>query len=282
MRLLTSLLLLLAMPTLAQPANPLPGIDLKGLEPTEIAGLVELLQQGACPCNTQISLQACVAAKSCPEANGLAEFGVAKFREGLGLEQVQEAVIRKYLLDHTPKASFELKGVPFRGDPEGETIIVEYADFECPHCALMGGIIDTLLKARPKGLKVYFKQFPLGNHPQSDRSALASLAAHRQQKFWPMHDLLFANQGRITDASYSKFAAELGLNVKTFERDMKDPALTALVHRDQQEAIAGGLQGTPTLFINGQHYQEEKTPEAIEAYLKRLEKKLAKKKATKK
>jgi protein-disulfide isomerase len=277
MRLFIALMLsLLALPAMAQPTNPLPGVNVKGLDASEVAGLTELLKQGACPCNPQISLQACVVAKTCPEATALGDFGAGKFREGLGLEQVQEAVIRKYLLDHTPKANFDLRDVPFKGDPNGTIIIVEYADFECPHCALMSGIINSVLAKRPKGVKVHFKQFPLGMHPQSERAARATLAAHRQGRFWPMHDLIFGSQGRLTDGSYAKFATELGLNVKKFEQDLADPAIAALVQRDQQEAIAAGLQGTPTLFINGQQYQEEKTPEAIEAYLKRLEKKLGK------
>ncbi|MCB9522708.1 MAG: thioredoxin domain-containing protein [Myxococcales bacterium] len=274
MRFLLALLLLVPAPALAQPLNPLPGVDTKGLQPAELTALTELMNQGACPCTPKDSLLACIQQKSCPEATALADFGAAKFRDGLGAEQVQEAVVRKYLMDHTPTATFELGDTPFKGDPNAAITIVEFADFECPHCAHMAEVMRDFVK-KNKGLKLYFKQFPLGMHPQSEKAAVATLAAHRQGKFWPMHDLCFQNQGKLSDDSYAKFAGELGLNVTKFQADMADPALAQQVARDRQEAIAAGLQGTPTLYFNGRQYMEEKTAEALQDYLKRLRKKLA-------
>ncbi len=274
MRALLWLLLLAPFAAAAQPVQPLPGVQLKGLAPDEVAALTELMTQGACPCEPKKSLKECIQAKSCPEATALADYGAAKFRDGLGTEQVQEAVVRKYLMDHTPVAQFDLTNVPAKGDPNADIVIVEFADFECPHCALMRTVVDDLVKKHPKGLRVHFKQFPLGMHPQSDKAARATLAAHRQGKFWPMHDLCFQNQGKLTDGSYAKFAAELGLNAERFAKDMADPAIAQQVERDRQEAIAAGLQGTPTLFINGRQYMEEKTLEAIDDYLARLRVKL--------
>ena len=263
---------LVALPLFTTPAaaQALPGIDLQKLAPPDVAALTELMKQGACPCTPKLSLFDCIAAQSCPEANALASYGADKFREGLGAEQVQEAVIRKYLLDHTPAQSFELTDTPVKGDPQADIVVVEFADFECPHCAQMRDILADLLKKHPKGIKIYFKQFPIGVHPQSEKAARATLAAHKQGRFWPMHDLCFQNQGRLDDSSYGKFAAEIGLNLEKFKADMDSEAVGKQVQRDREEGMAAGLQGTPTLYVNGKLYHEDKTIEGLEDYFTRV------------
>jgi protein-disulfide isomerase len=251
-------------------AQGLTGVDLKKLAKPDVDALTELMKQGACPCAPKLSLLDCIGAASCPEATALASFGADKFREGLGAEQVQEAVIRKYLFDHTPAQSFELGDTPSKGDPNGDIVVVEFADFECPHCAQMGETMTELVKKHPKGIKLYFKQFPLGVHPQSEKAARATLAAHKQGRFWPMHDLCFQNQGRLDDTSYGKFAAELGLNLEKFQADMASEAVGRQVQRDREEGMAAGLQGTPTLYVNGKLYHEDKTIEGLESFFERV------------
>lgn len=251
-------------------AQGLPGVDLQKLAKPDVDALTELMKQGACPCAPKLSLLECITAASCPEATALAGFGADKFREGLGAEQVQEAVIRKYLFDHTPAQTFELADTPFKGDANGDIVVVEFADFECPHCAQLRDTMAELVKKHPKGIKLYFKQFPLGMHPQSEKAARATLAAHKQGRFWPMHDLCFQNQGRLEDGSYGKFAAELGLNLERFEADMASEAVGRQVQRDRDEGMAAGLQGTPTLYVNGKLYHEDKTMEGLVDFFERV------------
>ena len=114
-------------------AGPMPGVDLKELDQEDIASLSKLMTNGACPCNHKKSLLECIEAKSCPAATDLANFGADKIREGLGGNQVEEAVVKKYLSDHV-SYEFDLSNTPHKGPANAKIVMVEFADFQCPHC----------------------------------------------------------------------------------------------------------------------------------------------------
>lgn len=246
--------------------KPLPGVNLGDLDAAEIAALSTLMSEGACPCDTQKSLLECIDAKSCPAATELAGYGAEKLRDGLGVDEVRAAVVRKYLQDHV-KYTFDLSDTPRKGPADARIVIVEFADFECPFCAQVRGTLDVIAKKYPKDVVVYFKQFPLSHHVHSHAAARATLAAHRQGRFWPMHDMIFQNQGSLSPQRFVDFATELGIDVERFKKDMEDPAVFTQIERDRKEAAAANLSGTPTLYVNGRLYLDDKTPEAIEAYI---------------
>ena len=254
----------------ADPAGPnLPGIDLKGLEKDELEALGQLLQGGACPCNTKVSIAECVEQKSCEQATLLARFAVDRFKEGFGPEQVQQAVVKKYF-DEIMKFTFDLKDTPKKGATNGRVVIVEFADFECPHCALVSKILPEVIKAFPKDVTLYYKHFPLPSHTWAEQASRAAWAAGRQDKFWPMHDLIFANQSALDAAKFTAFAQELGLNLEKFKADMASTEASRSIERDKAEGVKAALTGTPSLYINGKFYYEDKTPEALKAYVEKL------------
>jgi len=129
--------------------------------------------------------------------------------------------------------------------------VVEISDFECPFCSRGGKVIGQIKKAYGDTVRVEFINLPLSFHRNARPAAIAALAAHRQGKFWPMHDKLFAGQKQLNDANYKKWAAELGLDAAKFAKDLADPAIAKMV--DQDTAIANGLgvRGTPGFFVNG-------------------------------
>ncbi len=88
-------------------------------------------------------------------------------------------------------------------------------------------------------------------HQFAAPAAVAAMAAHKQKKFWPYHDKLFANSGSLSEEKFQELAAELGLDKAQFEADRKDPALQALVNRDVQDGVKAEVHGVPSVFING-------------------------------
>ncbi|MEZ4468354.1 MAG: DsbA family protein [bacterium] len=80
---------------------------------------------------------------------------------------------------------------------------------------------------------------------------------HRQGRFWPMHDLIFQNQGSLGPQKFIDFATELGLNVDRFKVDMESKEIREQVLKDRQEGVDAGISATPTLFINGRMYLEQ-------------------------
>lgn len=115
--------------------------------------------------------------------------------------------------------------------------------------------LEQVLGAFPKQVKLVFKQYPLSFHTNAKPAALASLAAQRQGKFWPMHDIIFKNMTAMKDAQgnfrFTEFAKEIGLNVAKFEKDMKDPELEKIIAEDMKHGADAQVTGTPSLYING-------------------------------
>lgn len=108
-----------------------------------------------------------------------------------------------------------------------------------------------MLEQDPREVKVVFKNFPLSVHEFAAPAALAAMAVHKQGKFWPHHDMLFANSSGLSEKKLKKIAAEFKLNKAQFEADRKDPAVEAVVNRDVQHGLKAELPGVPSVFING-------------------------------
>lgn len=97
-----------------------------------------------------------------------------------------------------------------------------------------------------------FKHFPLDSiHPQARPAAIATLAAHRQGKFWAYHDLLFENAKQLGHKGLRDWARVAELDMDRFEKDLKDPALAQAVQRDVIDGKRAGVRGTPAVYLNG-------------------------------
>ena len=141
--------------------------------------------------------------------------------------------------------------VPSIGPDTAKVTIVEISDFQCPFCSRAFTTLEELRKEYPNDLRVVFINQPLPFHQNAKPAAIAALAAHKQGKFWPMYDKLFANQQQLSDENYKKWAGEIGLDAKKFEADLKDADIAKAVERDMAVANGLGVRGTPGFFING-------------------------------
>ncbi len=142
-------------------------------------------------------------------------------------------------------------GAPARGPAEALVTIVEFSDFQCPFCSRVGPTLAALREQYPSDVRIVYKHLPLSFHRNALPAAKASVAAQRQGKFWEMHDLLFASQKQLDEATFKAHAEALGLDLARFEADLNSPEVAALVAKDQAEARALGVSGTPGFFVNG-------------------------------
>jgi protein-disulfide isomerase len=130
--------------------------------------------------------------------------------------------------------------------PEDAPLIIEYADFECPYCAAMSARLSAA------ACRVVFRHFPVrSSHPRAWPAACAAEAAGLQGRFWEMHDLLFADQGRLEDPHLWQRAEKLELDLERFERDRRSPEVEARVKRDFRSGVRAGVVTTPTVFAEG-------------------------------
>jgi protein-disulfide isomerase len=161
---------------------------------------------------------------------------------------------------------------PSRGT--GKVVVVEFSDFQCPYCAKAHDALKAFLEQRGKEVTFVYKNFPLTQiHPQALPAARAAWAAGRQGQFWAYHDALFANQARLGEPLYGEIASNLKLNLARFDQDRKGPASLQAIQKDLDQVEGLGLQGTPTVVMDGQFLAGAVTAEVLEQQLGQLSRK---------
>jgi len=148
--------------------------------------------------------------------------------------------------------------------------LVEYGDYECPHCGHAYPIIKEIQQRLGDELRFVFRNFPLARiHPNAFAAAVATEAAALQGKFWEMHDLIFEHQRALDNDNILLLAASLGLDAEQFETDIHKQSLSDKVETDFESGIRSGVNGTPTFFINGKKYEGEWLGSQLLEYLQK-------------
>ncbi|MET8767227.1 Na+/H+ antiporter NhaA [Streptomyces sp. NPDC004658] len=142
-----------------------------------------------------------------------------------------------------------------RGPLDARITVVEYGDFECPHCGRAEPALREMLAGRDD-VRYVWRHLPLPDvHPHAQQAAEAAEAAGEQGKFWEMHDLLLRHQDQLTAADLVGYAERLGLDIDRFDRHMKAGRGLRHIEEDVTSAELSGAVGTPTFFVNGRrHY----------------------------
>lgn len=143
-------------------------------------------------------------------------------------------------------------GHPSLGPEDAPVTIVEFSDFECPHCAVAGKELHRLYLEFEGKIRIVFRQYPLWMiHKKAWKAAEASLCAAEQGKFWEMHNLLFEGQDKLDNEGLKEKAAQLGLDLGLFNNSLDSGKFSDAVELDLVEGSKAGVSGTPAFFING-------------------------------
>jgi len=143
-----------------------------------------------------------------------------------------------------------------RGDPDALVELVEFGDYECPHCGRAHAIVGSLRQSLGERLSVVYRHFPLTSvHPHAFLAAEAAEAAGAQGRFWEMHDLLLENQQNLEPGAIEEHAEGLGLRMEAFVSDLQSHRFDKRIHADLRSGALSGVNGTPTFFINGERHE---------------------------
>jgi protein-disulfide isomerase len=157
-----------------------------------------------------------------------------------------------------------------QGNPDAKVVLIEYSDFQCPACVHAYKLTEEIMDEFGGHIKFAFRHFPLTTiHDKAQLAAQAAEAAGLQGKFWEMYEMLFDYQTTwdrlsVNDAEnqFIGYASDIGLDQKQFIEDLHSKEVKEAVDIDFQSAIDGGLNATPTFFLNG----EKITPRNIEEF----------------
>lgn len=144
-----------------------------------------------------------------------------------------------------------------RGDA-GAPLVILYADFTCPHCAVAYSRLDGA------PVRLAFRHFALAaRHPRAVALACAAEAAGAQGRFWEMYDALFADPGRIDDPHLWERAQRLELDVQRFEAERRAPAIAERIREQVRGGLRAGVTTTPTLVHEGRLLPGPPSPQLL-------------------
>jgi len=157
------------------------------------------------------------------------------------------------------------------GPKDAPLTLVEYGDFQCPHCGRAYPIVKDVQRALGTKLRFVFRNFPLSQiHPEAEHAAEAAEAASAQGAFWQMHDRLFERQFALDDDHLLEYASELGLDADRIRGELEAGTYTPRVREDFMSGVKSGVNGTPTFFINGVRYDASWDRDSLLAALQTL------------
>ncbi len=169
-----------------------------------------------------------------------------------------------------PTFTIDIAGRPVKGDEKAPLTLVEFADYQCPHCKMAGESIGKVLKKYSRKVKLVFMNFPVNSSGISRLVAIGAVCAEKQNKYWEFHEMAFSKQRELSAQSSENFARDLGLKLDVFKTCIGSPEAQARVTKDQEEGQKVGVTGTPTLYLNGKKlrsYEEGELGQAIEKAL---------------
>ena len=233
----------------------LAGVDTSALTGRENADWSRYVSDLLAPCPDQpVSLAQCVSEnRSCKQCVPAANFLVKQVRRGRARAQIETAYRGRFSPDAVK--NIELEDSPAKGPVGAPVVLVEFADFECPACGAARPLLDEMYKTYEGQMRFVFKNFPLTIHQYAEKAARAGVAAHRQNKFWEMHAVLFDNQQHLEQPNVELLAKSIGLDMPRFLTDRDSEATADFVARDRKQGERLELSSTPSIFINGRKFE---------------------------
>lgn len=239
------------------PVIELPNVDTSSLVLTEKRLFSKIVHETNSPCGDPVTLDVCVKEnRACKRCLPAAKMVAKMVSKGEGDKEIREWIENRF--DDKAAKQIDLGTSPSLGPANAPITMVEFADFECPHCGAAAPILHQTIEDpefKPK-TRFVFKNYPLPAHEHADPAARAAVAAGDQGKFWEMHDQLFTHQETLTNQDIEGFASKLGLNMDKFKTDWTSNDTKDKVAKDKQLGAQLGITGTPSVFINGRKFMQ--------------------------
>lgn len=247
--------------------TPPPGVDIAKLDELAKTIFFRVVNSEPSVCGKGQSLLASAKKDaSCRRSLNAVKYVARLADQGYTQSEITEALEKRYR-GGQPKF-IDTAEAPAEGSAGAKVTLVEFADYECPHCKRFQPVLRQILDEFKGDVRLYFKHYPLPQHTNARLAAEAAVAAQKQGKFWQYQDKLWENQDSLTPAELEKYAKEIGLDLAKFRAEMDDAKTKARVQKDRVDGQTLGLASTPTLYINGREYTDAKDTESLREWIK--------------
>ena len=239
-----------------------PAVDPSTLSPPARAEYDRVLEDEFCGCGAPHSLGQCLKSHAeCHHSRRLAQIAALESSRGVTAAEIGVELARYDQGFRDARTPFKVDERQCRG--KGPVTLVEFSDFECPHCAILRPAIEKFTADNPGRVKLCWMSFPLTQHANSMPAAQAALLARDRGKLWPVHDAIFENQSRLSPEVLQDILVKAGIPASEWRK-----ALAEKTYREQAEAqraagVAAGVNATPTVFVNGRKLDLAPAPEIL-------------------
>ncbi len=248
--------------------TPPPGVDISKLDDFGKKVFFRIGNSEPSVCGQAQSLLASAKAQKngCARSVNALRYVARLVDQGYTDSEISESLGKRYR-PVAPK-KIDVSDAPMKGNPKARITLVEFADYECPHCKHFQPVLHQILDEFPNDVKLYFKHYPLPQHTNARLAAEGAVAAQKQGKFWQYQDKLWEHQDELSPAEIEKVAKESGLDVAKFRQDLASEPVKAKVEKDRNEGSSIGLQATPTLYIDGREYTDSRDADSLREWIK--------------
>ncbi len=251
----------------AADTTPPPGVDLSKLDDFGKKVFFRIANSEGSVCGqAQSLLKSAKEDKGCRRSLSALRYVVHLVEQGFTDSEISESLTKRYRA-MTPK-KIDVADAPVKGPAGAKITLIEFADYECPHCKRFQPVLRQIVDEFHGDVKLYFKHYPLPQHNMARAAAEAAVAAQKQGKFWQYQDKIWDKSDDLTPAKLEEAAKELGLDMTKFRQDMASEAVKAKVMKDRADGSAAGLQATPTLYIDGREYTDGRDTDSLREWIR--------------
>ncbi len=245
--------------------SPLQGIDVSKLSKEKQDLFYKLVNSLSSPCGKAHSLRTSYTSDtSCKRAPFAVRYVASLLEDEQNENDTREFYEKKYKADQ-PTVKLDVSKAPKVGNDDAPVRLVEFFDYQCPHCQLFKPMLERALADREGKAVLHYMMFPLPSHENSKLASQAALAAAAMGKFHEMHDLLFSKSPNHKRDDVIGYAKQIGLDPAAFEKQFD--AQLPHVESDVAQGDAAGVNATPTLFFNERKYEGPMHPKYIEMWI---------------
>jgi protein-disulfide isomerase len=232
--------------------DDLPGFPISELPEPAAKQLLQFAQDDFCYCGRPNTVQGCLRDHHCRHAKRMLMVAAGEAAQGAKSSELVKLLNDYYAsFADDKRTAFDVQNAACTGPDSAPVTLVEFSDFECPFCAMARPMLEQLVKDEGGKLRFCFKTFPLSVHPHSGPAAEAAYYAREHGKFWEMHDLMFQNQGSLDNDSLKGWAQKAGLDGDELIKAVVTEKYAASITASKEEGKKAGVQGTPSIFLNG-------------------------------
>ena len=190
------------------------------------------------------------AAEGLPPGPQRLEAAIRAARQDALLNRVRSSATIELKLT-PPRVDVSTANAPVIGKVDAPVKVVVFTDFECPYCKESEPALVRLKQKYGDKLAIFYRSYPLPNHLYAQPAAAAAICAGEQGKYFAMHDVLFAKQSELAHADYDAWATSLGVDRARFDQCIASTMPSKQIMSDIRDAVAAGVSGTPSFFVNG-------------------------------